>query len=452
MIVLDLGRSVPAASFADPSVRAADDDPARDAMLRIGRFLLYPGLALTSLLVLRGPAELPVGDILVALGGLFAALSTRKPARWTPAALWIAAPMLIVGAALAATVSSDPANSLNIAARLGYMVVVLPWIMLTLLVDRRHVGRAFGWWLAGGALCALGAIAQFVLGDVIPGGAVTSDSRFTGFTTHPSDLGGVMAVATIAAFAIVLSGASARARYAAAVVMLVSGVGLVLSGSVSAMLGLLGGLVFLLARRAIQLRRGALIVAAAVGLIGVVTAQLSLIGALNPVERLLRTTGYLSAKSEYDTAGIRLELAERAIDVIMEHPLVGQGMVTADNVLLGTFTVHNNLLAAWVSGGVLTFLGVLIPTMFALRCCLRRNPSPLAAAVSGSVVAAVIFAQSAPGIYNRYYWLPIAFVLVLELMTRDERKRAAREAERGGEPDPDETPPASWPGRVAQPA
>jgi O-antigen ligase len=399
--------------------------PQHDVLLAAGRALLYPGIALTSLLVLRGPAALPIGDIIIAAAGLCAVLSMRRPGHRLPSALRLSGGLLVVGGGLAATVSSSPVESLFVSARLVYMVVVVPWILLTLLVEQRHVIRAVGWWLGGAAVCGLGAAAQLVLGDVVPGGEITADSRFTGLTTNASDLAGITAMAAGATLVALAPAISRRARYAALVIFVACAGGLILSGSVSGMLGLLAALVFLFARRTIRLRRAtAVAVLAALALTFFVT-QLSAVGALNPVERFLRTTGVSATQAKDDTAGTRFELAERAIGAIRDSPVTGRGMVTDDNVLLQRFTVHNNLLGAWTAGGIFVFLGVGIATFTAIRYCWRRRPGdPLREAVAAAVIAALAFAQTAPGIFNRYYWMPIAFAIVLEVRSRSTRAEA----------------------------
>ncbi|WP_264002343.1 hypothetical protein, partial [Mycolicibacterium diernhoferi] len=119
---------------------------------------------------------------------------------------------LVVGGAVASAASSDPVGSLSILARLVYMVVIVPWILLNLLVEQRHVTRAVAWWLIGAAVCGLGAVVQLLFGDVIPGGQVTVDGRFTGITTHQNDLAGISVMAAAAALAAFGNGVTKRFR------------------------------------------------------------------------------------------------------------------------------------------------------------------------------------------------------------------------------------------------
>ena len=397
-----------------PASTPPTESPQRDGLLTLGRAMLYPGLALTSLLLLRGPRALPIGDVLMAGAGFCALLSMRRPLRQVPALLWVAAALLVVGGAVASAASSDPAGSLSILLRLVYMVVIVPWILLNLLVEQRHVTRAVTWWLTGAALCGLGAIVQLLFGDVIPGGQVTVDGRFTGITTHQNDLAGISVMAAAAALAAFGNGMTKRFRIFGSGILAICTTGLILSGSVSGVLGMLAAVVFLLVSRAIHLGRAALVTAAGSVIIVFVLSQLEGLGALNPIERLMRTTGFTTTKAEYDTAGTRMELARRAMAEIRESPFIGNGMLINDNVLMKRFTVHNNFLGTWTAGGVLAFLGVVIATALAARYCLRRDPrNALHGVVATAFVAALTFAQTAPGIYNRYYWIPVAFMIFL---------------------------------------
>lgn len=422
----------PGAPTADGKGRPDASDP-HDALLVAGRALLYPGLAMTSLLLLRGPADVPVGDLLIAAAGLLGALSLARR-RWRlPRAIPVAGLLVTAGVAVSATVASDPSASLGIGVRLIYLVLVVPWILLTLLTDRRHVLHAVLWTMTGAAVCATGAVLHLTPIRAFGVGTVTSDNRFAGFTEHVSDLGGITAVAVGGAIGALVSTLPSRYRLLCLVLLAVAGTGLLLSGSVSGMLAVCVVLVFLVATGVVRPRRaiGLAVFGAAAG--GLALSLLGRAGALGPVERLLLTTGLTGPGGEADTAGSRVELARRAWSGILEQPFLGHGFGVDDNLLLRGLSVHNNFLAAWHGGGLLVLVGVVIATATAVRHCLRRGlPDPLHTTVTGAVVAAVAFAQTAPSVYNRYYWLPIAFAIVL----------AVRNA-RSPEPDPAARGPAA---------
>jgi O-antigen ligase len=315
------------------------------------------------------------------------------------------------------------------------MVLVVPWILLTLLTEQRHVVRAVLWLVAGAALCAAGAVVQVLFNDVIPGGAITGDSRLTGFTGHVSDLGGIMAMGVGAALGATFSPLPRRHRRVAESVLVLAATGLLLSGSVSGMLAVLAVALFLVVQGAIRVRRVVLlgIVGAGAGVLAM--SLLAGVGARNPVERFLVTTGKTSVGGESNTAGSRFELAARALDGIAEHPLTGHGLVVPDNVLLRTLSVHNNFLAAWHGGGILLLVGVVIVTVIAVRYCFVWDPSdPLHMTVASAVVAALAFAQTAPSFYNRYYWLPVAFAVMLAVRARSGWPAALRGEEAATSP------------------
>lgn len=418
--------SVRPLDVADIRPLQAPSDSYSDGMLALGRSLLYPGLALTSLLLLRGPMALPIGDVLMAGAGFCALLSLNRPDRTLPVGLYFAGPLLIVGTIISSSMSHEPLGSMSIAIRLIYQVMFVPWILVNLLTDRRHVFSAFAWFLAGATLCAIGAIAQLIWGDVIPGGAITVDGRFTGVTTHQNDLAGITCIAAAAALAALGSRVHPKVRLGALFVFSTCMVGLVLSGSVSGILGLLAAVVYLFVRGTVHIGRALAITGAGALLFVILLPQLDSLGALNPIERLTRTTGFSATQSDYDTAGTRFELMRLAVDAIRESPFVGRGMLIEDNVLMKRFTVHNNLLGTWTAGGLLVLLGVVIATAIALRYCMRRDSriDPLHNAIATSVIAAVVFAQTAPGTYNRYYWVPMGFAIYLAVDLRSRRAAA----------------------------
>lgn len=400
-----------------------------DALLKAGRMLVYPGLALTSLLLLRGPAELPIGDILIALGGVLAAMSLARHPHRLPGALVVAAVLVGAGALLAATVSSDPAESLGIGARVVFCVAVVPWILLTVLVEDRHVVAAVAWWLAGAAACAAFALLNALFGEVIPGAMVTGDARFSGFTPHVSDLGGITAMGVGAGLGAVFSSLPRRSRALLVALGAVCATGLLLSGSVSGMLAATAALIYLMLAGVVRLGRALplLVIGATAG--GFALSLLSDVGARGPIERFLLVTGQTTAGADANTADIRLDLATRAVAGILGSPLVGHGLPVEDNTLRGTFTVHNIFLAAWHSGGILFLAGVLVATVFAVRWCLAgRAVHDLGTVVAAAVIAAVVFAQTAPSFYNRYYWLPVAFAVVLAVRSRRHARVGYRRA------------------------
>lgn len=396
-----------------------------DALLTAGRTLLYPGLALSSLLLLRGPAEMPIGDILMACAGVLGALSLTRRRLRVPGGLVVAAVLVAAGALIASANSAEPLASLGIGVRLIYLVLVVPWILLTLLTEQQHVVRAVLWWLGGAAVCAVFAVLGAVLGDVVPGATVTGDNRFTGLTEHVSDFGGITTMAVGAGLGAVFSPLSRRRRRPLMVGLAISATGLLLSGSVSGMLAVIAVVLFLIVQGVVRVRRAVVLGVGATIAGGFALTLLADAGARDPLERFLVTTGQIGAGVESNTYGSRLELASLAVEGIVERPLTGHGLLVEDNVLMRVFTVHNNFLAAWHGGGVLLFAGVVIASAMAVRYCVARDlADPLHVTVASAVIAGLAFAQTAPSIYNRYYWLPIAFAVILAVRSRALRSTA----------------------------
>jgi hypothetical protein len=391
-----------------------------DALLMYGRRLLYVGLGLSSLLVLRGPAGFSFGDLLIILATGCAVMSQRKPPGQPLPLLWPIAVLLVAGSTVAASISGNPSESLTVGARLLYLILVLPWTMMMLLHTRRHTARAFAWWVGGAAVCAAGAVAQLVFGDVIPGTSITSASRFPGFTENVSDLGGIAAAGAAGALIAIGRGITRRARMWSLIALLTCFVGLVLSGSVSGMAAALAALVVVLVRRAGRIRRALVVVALGAATMSWVLDRLAAAGGLTPLERLQQALG-LRGTAELNTTASRERAADRAWVNIEEHWFTGMGMAPADNVLsaIGNSTVHNLFLAAWHAGGLLTLIAVVIATANTARAGWRRTPNnPVREALVAAAVAAFVFAQTAPSFINRYYWVPMVLLVAVELLTR----------------------------------
>lgn len=391
----------------------------RDHLLAAGRFLLYAGLALSSLLVLRGPASFTIGDYLIAGAAGCALLSLRKPPRNLPGSIYTAGILLLLGGVFASAVASDLSGSLLATVRLLYLAVVIPWTFLMLLLTPSQVARAAACWVAGAAVAGAGAVMQLVAGDVIPGGDITNAGRFTGFTASISDLGGITAVGAAAALAALNAGLSRRAQGAAVTALALCLVGLVLSGSVSGMIALAAAAAVLLIRRGVQLRKLIMVGAVATAVLAAVLNVQAQLGALGPIERLMQATGITATSADLDTASTRAELANQAWIGIEAQPILGHGMGLADNILFGSFTVHNIFLAGWHAGGILTLLGLVVATSVAVRFGWARSPGDqVREGLVAASVAALVFAQTAPSFYNRYYWLPLGLLITAELARR----------------------------------
>ena len=402
------------------AVPSPDRREAEDFLVVTARRMLVVGLVLTSLLSVRiGPVT--VGDIFLVGAAATLAVAYAKPrVPPTPPLLWVAAWCIVVGACLSGWRSQDLTDHVLVAARLIFLIVVLPWMIRSLLNTPARLTRGGMAWIVGAAISGAGTIAQATLGPgAIPGGGVTSDGRYTGFTGHVSDAGGVTACAV--AFSLIgLAVASTRkARIGHGLVLIGAGAGLVLSGSVSGMLSAVGAVVVLAVSRRIPATR--LVISAVIALAGLYvggTLQADTAGALNPVERLVQTTGRGSfvrgaSGGSLNTAGTRVETNAAALDATLASPLAGAGLDGESAFVetnMHTFQPHNVLIGAAYRGGLFVLIGISIPLVWVIArgwsTVRDRRFSPM----YGAMLAAVAFAMTAPSLYNRYLWVPVAFI------------------------------------------
>jgi O-antigen ligase len=260
-----------------------------------------------------------------------------------------------------------------------------------------------------------------VLGNVIPGAEITNVARFSGLTGHVSDLGGIASVGGAVSVALISMSGKRWLKPAAVSVFMACCLGLVLSGSVSGMIALLVAVASLLVRRTVSIRSLAVLVSVAAVALAYLTARQTSLGALTPLERLMQVTGSTATRTDLDTAGLRRDLAQQAWEGIQRNPFWGYGEAAGDNTLLPgrDYTVHNIELAAWYAGGMLTVAALLLMISVAvLYCWSRRDFDPWREGIVAAFASSLAFAQTAPSFYNRYFWLPIAFLIVFEIVSR----------------------------------
>jgi hypothetical protein len=374
---------------------------------------------MSSLLSLRA-GGFTFGDFLLVASLACVAVAARAPAI-RGGGYWSIAFLIVVGGAMSTWQSSHPGASLLIIPRLLYLVTVLPWQMRALLVSHERYLRAALWWVAGAALCGFGTILQSRFGsNVIPGADVTSAGRYSGFAQHVSDTGAISAVA----FAFCIGGLGSRdMRRRSRLVLLVglafTGVGLLLSGSVSGLLSIAVAAVVVILRGGVSLRRLALIAIigfAALALSGRVQSGTS--NALSPWQRIQQVT---SADSSYNTSASRLDTDRLGWQGIKRHPVIGVGLDAASGTVLDDLQVHNLFLGAWYQGGVLLFVALGAATIRSGRAAFRTSRrSALGNQVVAAWVATVTFSLTGPSDYNRYYWVPMALAVTLARLTPEE--------------------------------
>ncbi|ARU53023.1 O-antigen ligase [Cellulosimicrobium cellulans] len=387
----------------------------RDPVLALARALLYGGLVLVSLMVLRVGGGITAGDVVLLTSLALCLAAVGRPRTRHPYGAWAlpAAVLLVVGGCLATAGSPAPTESLVSLVRVLYVALALPWQLAVLLDDERRLRRgllAFG---VGAALCSLGALVQFVVGPgAIPGGVVTTAGRYTGFTGHVSDTGAIASLAVVIGLSGLTRGLGRLQRLVLVGVALSGIVGLVLSGSVSGMLAAVLGSAALLLLRGIPVGRvavAAVVAGAALWFAGGVLGETQ--GALRPAERVQQVLGLSGGDASLNTSASRWDTIVLGWRGFLEDPISGAGLDARSSLVVDTLGVHSLPVAALYQGGVVFAAGLLGCLVVAAVRAVRSVPrTALQARVYAVGVTALAFSATAPSLYNRYLWVPAALV------------------------------------------
>jgi O-antigen ligase len=215
--------------------------------------------------------------------------------------------------------------------------------------------------------------------------------------------------------------------------------GLLLSSSVSAMLAAVAACFVLLVLRRVNLRR---VITGAVVIAVVYVAAILFLGASNPIARLTSTVGN---SSTVNTGTLRVSTYKAAWHGIAEDPMVGHGLDQVSGAVYfdiysgAVYAPHNLVLILWYQGGFLFLFGSLMAVFIALwRMFKLRRRDPTTDIIFAGGVASLAYAQTAPVIFQTYFWLPIVLAITYSLARpSDSPDTAASELTEG------ETPPVA---------
>ena len=304
----------------------------------LARLLYYAGFAIVGQLTLR-PATVGTFSDVLFLGSFASAASLlalyrRRVAIPLPPLLLYGLLIFSLGAFASTFSSLSPNASIAVVVRLLMLTAVWFWLGTAVLRRREHVLTAAGLWVASAALNGIGSIAQMTVDpNIIPGGGVEW-GRATAFTEQVNDLGGIAAVALIPALMFCMRPSrnplSTLAAYAG---LLLAATGLILSGSVGALLAAaVGGFLWITAAPRLPARTFVLFGVALVGVVALLQFQEST-DALTPATRLERVTG--SPTDPNATLWSRVETYRVAIDRIVDNPFTGVGL-DSESSTIGT--------------------------------------------------------------------------------------------------------------------
>ena len=333
-----------------------------DAFVRLSRRLLYAGLAGSSILAPRF-GELTVGDVLLAASVVALAVSMARAPRPAPfqRVRWAAFHVTLVGGLVALLGTGFVPAAASVLLRVLFVAFVLPWVVHEVLVDRRSFGRAVYALALGAATTGYGTVLQLVLGpDIIPQAEVTNAGRYSGFTGHVSDTGGITCLALIAGVVLFLH-SSRRVEVAMSLVVLLGGgVGLILSGSVSGMLtaGAVATAALVLLRT--TRRRGLALLLGAAGAVGaVVVLPTSGTVGLDPVQRFMQTVGLAAGNDpSTNTLSSRWSTITVGWQRFLDAPFRGHGLDSVSSEVVDELPAHDLWVGALYQGGAVFTLGI----------------------------------------------------------------------------------------------
>lgn len=332
----------------------------------------------------------------------------RRAARPALAGVWLSGLILIPLAGALSGLTTTVANSFGIALQLALLCGLTPFVLRYYIV---HSSRFI--WVTGSAF-VIAQSASATAGMMQLAGLQVFDTklifgRATGLAGHPNVLGIMSVIAVIIAVA-ALSHMPKAIRPLAVVTIILNGLTLVFSGSLSAMLAAaIAVLVALAIRRQIVLAFVAIVLSAVGIFIFASVAGLDAGSLVEPVgnrvEVVLGTSSVEGGAASIDTRILTYEWAWRFISV---NPLVGVGM---DPPNAGTYNgvtpVHNYVLHAWYRGGlffavwqVVATIGYATLVVLAIRA--KRWVVPTAV-----LVAMVAFASTSAFYDQQPYWLPL---------------------------------------------
>jgi O-antigen ligase len=410
--------------------------------LAVPRVLYFAGLALIGEVSFR-PLSLTISDAL-----FFAALVAtvidlfRGKARATlqlPRPLVYGISAFAVGGFISSVASAHPIDSMLALARFIYIVLIWFWLGTILISSLRQLYRAVAFWSFSVAVVGLSAIVQ-LFWTKLPGmcalqycnygGNTRLLGRMAGFTQAPNDLGAMAAIVLIPGLMLAIRpGISVALRILGSAFVLATVIGLIISGSVAAMTAAIVAVLLWVLLSGVTRKQIAAVAVVAATIILAVGLQ-SAVRAQSPLQRL---EAVLAPKDPNASLNGRIRIDKATLELIRESPLVGIGLdsKSADDKLLRFGFrkgqgAHNFFLAAWLGGGVLALLGLLLIVGYILRLGYQtvrstsNDPeySRLAIALTIAFITYMVFGIVSPTLYLRYGWVSAALLIALAHLHR----------------------------------
>lgn len=405
-----------------------------DNLVRIPRILYIIATGFICILSLRPTSSLTISDWLyllsLAILVLFCMHTHAFLRPWLPSGLVLGTCLFAIGGYISSLDSLHALGSLAMLIRFLYLTTIWFGLGTIVLTKAEHVRLALGAWVISGALTGGAAITQLFLGNVIPGTTI-STGRMTGFAQHVNDLGGTASLAFVASLFFFSGQGNRLAGWSAVVLAALSGLGLLLSGSLSGLLaagigwliwGILGNW-----RRLFALS----LVFCLVGFIAFAALQQeSSSGVYSPADRISVATNNTVVQNCSICA--RTATYGEAWDEITNHPWIGAGLDPISSKTPSGFQVHNVFLAPWFEAGILGFVGMIMVISSGLATMvvgMRRATTRLEWEIFRTLLAVfgafITFGMGQAILFQRYGW--VFFALALALRSQQLRSSSIRD-------------------------
>jgi O-antigen/teichoic acid export membrane protein len=393
--------------------------------------LFFAGMATITFLPLR-IASLPISDIFFLSSLLVGITSARPGTRFVrlPSGVLVGL-CLFTGGGLVASVFSSTSPTSSLLALFQFVFTTGLWFYTAAFVlqTQRDVTDAVRWWIISAAICGLWGVGQKI--GLLSGIQAGNAGRVAGLAEQVNNLGGACAVAIVPAIALIWLAKSPLNRALAISLLVMSGAGLAVSGSISgaaaALCGLVVGLFAKELTRAITFTIcAAVIVFAVIGLTGQLEG--------NQLTRF-STTVNPNAQNGQDTFYSRIDVITRAWNQhIKQDPLIGVGLDTKSNLIYSEVSherhqVHNLFIGDWYEVGLLGLLGILLIISSVTRAgwlvvkeSELRDDQLVALALLGSLISLIVFSMGEPIRDQRFVFVPTCMIVAMNAL-RFARKR-----------------------------
>jgi hypothetical protein len=359
---------------------------------------------------------------------------------WMPKGILLFSAVLVI---LGAIISMEHTLNLRIALIELCQTIYVITIFLSLILYMVIIGKeekTISAFVLSGVFAATVASIDFFLGKYyglmlsgIPN--ISYLGRFTGPLGHPNKLGYFLVITIILTFYKLIATKGKRKGVGVGIALffalLIQGIGIYLSGSVTAYIGLLVGVFCLLYAFSSAKLRKTIIIFGYFLIICLLIFEIIRINLVYPPSLFFPESSLVGKginRVLNITAKARLDLYKLAMDYILRNPIIGIGFdqnassgIMQDLRLLAG-SIHNPFIQLFYIGGFFAFLGWLLIHFHLSKIAFinifkqSSKHSFLTTMLSVIVIAMVVMDQSTNAIYAREKWLAVGLLLGLTLI------------------------------------